>query len=51
MHTFIYVKFYSNFIQRSKEYAEAENIFSFIKTIKRLVSRYFFDGTLSNRQS
>ena len=34
-----------------KEYAAAENLFVTINTIKRIIFRYFFDGTLSVRQS
>jgi len=34
-----------------KEFAEAENLFVTNDTIKRIIFRYFFDGTLSVRQS
>ena len=34
-----------------KEYAAAENVFVTINTIKRIIFRYIFDGTLSVRQS
>ena len=34
-----------------KEFAEAENLFVTIDTIKRIIFRYFFDGTLSVRES
>jgi hypothetical protein len=31
-----------------KEYAEAENLFVTINKLKRIMFRYFFDGTLSD---
>jgi len=34
-----------------KKYAAAENLFVKINTIKRIIIRYFFDGTLSVQQS
>jgi hypothetical protein len=34
-----------------KEFAEAENLFVTIDTIKRIIFHYFFDGTLSVRES